>query len=403
MLERLTVRNYKSLEEVTLKLRPLNVFVGPNNCGKSNILDCLQFLTDFITQGAGAVHSRGGFGTLVWGGDLRRTISIELEGMLTTASYIITVGVEGFSPARQVMASRKLPYTYELHLAGGPTHYNLTKESVAIQHNNSAQKILEFPSSEPATAQIWDEEGRHLLSVAYSSESYLKYALQLPQKHPLTLRALAVAISDWRSYRLVPARMRHPLPVKKDVRLQFEGENLPVVLHSLQSEYRDDFQRIVETLRTGIPELQELYAAITEQGSTYISVKEQGLDQRIPAWAMSDGTLQLLAFLAVLYSPSPPPLACFEEPENFLHPHLLKLLADLLREASERTQILVTTHSPYLLNFMDPADLVIVEKSEGKTKVKRPSAQKALKEALRVLHLGEMWYSGSLGGVPSPP
>lgn len=384
MLQRLKVQNYKSLESVDIKLRPLSVFVGPNNAGKSNIFDCLQFIADLVTQGAGAVHGRGGFGTLVWGGDLKRTISIELEGVLTIAS------------------GDRIPYIYELSLVGGPLHHIIVKEVLSVKRNHVTQKVLEFPSPEPFVARAWDEKGRPLPNVGYQeSHPLLKNVFQghfFP--HHSLLTALARTIGSWRFYRFVPARMRQPLPVKKDLQLQSDGGNLPTVLLSLQAEHRDLFKKIVETLRSGVPELRELYAAITGEGSAYISIEEQGFSQRIPAWAMSDGTLQLLAHLAVLYSPSPPSLVCFEEPENFLHPHLLQLVADLFRGASKRTQILVSTHSPYLLNFIDPSDLFIVEKSEGKTRIRPAHKKQGLKEALRVLGLGEMWYAGSLGGVP---
>jgi predicted ATPase len=123
---------------------------------------------------------------------------------------------------------------------------------------------------------------------------------------------------------------------------------------------------------------------------------------------MSDGTLRLLGHLATLYLPQPPPLVCFEEPENYVHPRLLELIVDLLkypptpnpsREGSE-TQVLVTTHSPYLIDRLEPEDLMIVEKKEGKTEVKGVDDIKEIKEALKTLTLGEMWYSGDLGGVP---
>jgi predicted ATPase len=90
---------------------------------------------------------------------------------------------------------------------------------------------------------------------------------------------------------------------------------------------------------------------------------------------MSDGTLRLLAHLAAIYSPTPPPLMAFEEPENNIHPHLHELLADVLRGASKRSQILVATHSPHFLDYrrFDLDDLVIVEKIEGKTHCKKLS------------------------------
>lgn len=223
--------------------------------------------------------------------------------------------------------------------------------------------------------------------------------LQDTKRHP-TLSKFLSEISNWAFYNLVPSRMRMPLQVRKDLRLQSEGENLSSVLNSLQVEHASNFKQIQEILQTAVPELKELLTALTEQGQTYVNIEESGFSQRIPAWAMSDGTLRLLAYLAVICSPSPPPLACFEEPENYIHPHLLKLIAELLEGASKRTQILVTTHSPYLLDFFEPEDLVIVEKKEGKTQTKRVADQAGVKEALKTLGLGELWYSRGLGGIP---
>jgi predicted ATPase len=115
---------------------------------------------------------------------------------------------------------------------------------------------------------------------------------------------------------------------------------------------------------------------------------------------MSDGTLRVLGCLAALYSPASPPLICFEEPENYVHPRLLELMVNLLKGASEKTQVLINTHSPYLVDFLDPGDLFIVEKVNGETQVKRAEDKKGIKEALKTLGLGEMWYSGGLGGIP---
>lgn len=391
MIEQLSVSNCKSLEDVTLKLRPLNVFVGPNNSGKSNILDCFQFLSDVVNHGAGAVHSRGGFGVLVWNGDLKRQIGIELVGKSAIKLGMAKLG--------SFKLGQYYTYRYRLQLVGGPTHYNVHEESFIVRRDSEERKLLERQPG--GSTQFWNTEGEKIgIATGFPSDvTCLSHARSNVDSYP-ELGQFASEVAGWHVYHFVPSTMRTPLPVKKELQLQPQGGNLPTVLHSLYAEDRKSFNRIVETLRAGVPELRELYTALTEQGSTYMSVEESGIGQRIPAWAMSDGTLQLLAYLAVLYSPAPPPLACFEEPENFLHPHLLQLLADLLKEASERTQILVTTHSPYLLNFMDPADLVIVEKSEGKTKVRPAHKKKGLKEALRVLGLGEMWYAGSLGGTP---
>ncbi len=194
--------------------------------------------------------------------------------------------------------------------------------------------------------------------------------------------------------------MRSPLPARKELRLQERGENLGPVLHSCHAEFPVSFREIEELLRQAVPEATALLTGLTEAGQTYVFIEEQGLKTRIPSWAMSDGTLRFLSHLAVLYSPSPPALACFEEPENYVHPYLLELLANVLKKASGRTQILLTTHSPYLLNYVEPEDVLVVQKRHGETSVSRVEGDKGVKEALKTLGLGEMWYAGSLGGIP---
>jgi len=209
-----------------------------------------------------------------------------------------------------------------------------------------------------------------------------------------------VQVKDWAFYNFVPSLMEGPLQVRKDLRLQEYGENFGAVLHSHHAEFGSNFREMEEWLQRAMPEITELLSGLTEQGQTYAQIKEKGLKVRIPSWAMSDGTVRFLAHLLVVLGASPPPLICFEEPENFIHPHSLELLAHVLKKASTRSQILLTTHSPYLLNFLEAEDIIIVEKHEGATEASRPKEAGAIKEALKTLGLGEMWYAGTLGGTP---
>jgi predicted ATPase len=196
--------------------------------------------------------------------------------------------------------------------------------------------------------------------------------------------------------------MKESLPIKKEFKLQTLGENLGIVLHTLQVENPNKFKEIEDILKSALPEFEELTTGLTshEPGKTYIRIKEKNLKISTPAWGMSDGTLRLLGHLVVLYLPTPPPLVCIEEPENYVHPRLLELIVDLAKTASEKTQVLITTHSPYLVDFLEPEDLVIVEKKQGETEVRTLEDKEAIKEALKTLTLGEMWYSGDIGGVP---
>ena len=135
-----------------------------------------------------------------------------------------------------------------------------------------------------------------------------------------------------------------------------------------------------------------------EAGSVQVFLKEGNVT--IPATRLSDGTLRYLCLLAILCNPNLPSLVCLEEPELGLHPDVLPGLADLLREASERCQLIVTTHSDTLVDALTdtPESIVICEKDNGQTKLKRLDKDE-LSHWLEKYRLGELWTSGELGGT----
>ncbi len=380
MITSLKVRNFKSLENVELRLSSLHVLVGANGSGKSNLFDVFQFLRELAITGESAVHSRGGFSQLVWGGDLKRTMFFELHADLSNDATSATEIV------------------YQLEIAGGPLHANIVKERLALLNGKGQeQPILLYPYESNqaaifyANGKAWEPprmEGRlllHYLQDEARSGVAAKFVKQL---------------QSWASYNFEPSIMRRPNTVKQDYHLQRTGENFSSVLHSVQSEHAARFGEIENILKTALPETRRLFTALTKDSQTYASLEEASFPLKIPAWAMSDGTLRLLAQLAASFSPEPPALSCFEEPENFLHPAWLALVADVLKSAATKSQILISTHSPYLLNFFSPEHLLVVEKEEGKSEYQSLKGRKRLKEALRVLGLGELWYSGELGGTP---
>jgi len=376
------IQNYKSLKNLTLKMNPFMVFVGPNNAGKSNIFNAFRFLSDFVQEQGrqSAVRERGGFEQIVFDGDIGQTISFEFHG-------------------RMEVHQKERYYKYFIELEGDRWGNWLNRRETFMLMEEDEKVLLEFPSEE-GTANAFDETGEQIGSIgAGNTRSYLS-SFTDQRRYPIVGR-FAHEVEHWAFFNLLPPLMRESLPVRKQLQLQSFGENLAVVPHVLQSEEPQRFKEVEDILRTAIPELEELTTGLTahDPGQTYIRIREKGLKTTIPAWGMSDGTLRLLGHLATLYSPSPPSLVCFEEPENYVHPQLLELIVELLKNAASETQVLVTTHSPYLVDLLQPEDLFIVEKQEGKTQVKQVADQKEIKEALKALGLGELWYSGSFGGV----
>ena len=382
MINRLRVKNYKSLKDLDVSLRPLTIFVGPNNAGKSNIIDSLLLMTELLNQGAGAVHGRGGFPDIVWNSELSRSISIVVDGDLE-------------------LQRKKRRFTYELGLVGGPQHFALNKENFTVFDNHEARPLMKW-DSQRLGVDIFDEQSRQMVGFSGDlNQSFLRHATSSPDRFG-AVGQFAKALSEWSSYDPDTLRTRTPSEARRVLRLEERAENLSSVLHTLQTEFPSHFTRLKETLKIIVPELLDLYTPLTEQGRTLVKMNEEGLSMPIPLWALSDGTIHSLGILTALHVPSPPGLMCFEEPENYVHPRVLQVLAEAFKDASFRSQILITTHSPYFLDCFTPADVVVVEKAKGSTQAKRASRRKGIRAALEALGLGEAWYAGSIGGVPEP-
>lgn len=380
-IEKLIIKNYKSIQDIELNLGNLNVFVGPNNAGKSNILDCLRFLAEFILKGSEAINLRGGFSNIVWNGEIDRDIIIQVNS---------------------------LPYSYMIKIAGRlPSNYYI-KEELFIRGKwmprekeefflTEGEKILEFPietSTGELKAAIREGKDRKEFPVSSSSSPLLSKIDYIQ-----SCGEFIDFIEKWSFYNFVPQQMQMPQEAIKSLTLTQKGENISQVLLSLHSEYPEEYERINETLQSAIDEIKIIHTPL-EMNKTFIAIQEKDVKIKIPSWLMSDGTLRLLAHLSALYTPVKPKLVCFEEPENYIHPHLMEFLGNAFRNVLATTQILISSHSPYLLNLFKPENIIIVEKKRGATQIKYAKNKKGIKDALITLGLGELWYSGNLGGIP---
>ncbi len=188
-------------------------------------------------------------------------------------------------------------------------------------------------------------------------------------------------------------------PQKSDLRndrLEEDFSNLGMFLNRLR--------RLPKTKAVLLTGLANLYEGLTDfdvsiEGGTVQVFFTEG-DFPIPATRLSDGTVRYLCLLAILCDPEPPPLIGIEEPELGLHPDILPKVADLLTAASERTQLIVTTHSEILVDALTerPGAVVVCEKHKGQTTMRRPDAE-TLAAWLEKYRLGQLWMNGQLGGT----
>lgn len=201
---------------------------------------------------------------------------------------------------------------------------------------------------------------------------------------------------EWNMGRYSSPRLPQPSDLPEDFLME-DMSNLGLVLNDLQ--HRPNIKKtIVEKLRLFYDEFDDITTRI-HGGTVQIYLHEKNLTQPIPATRVSDGTLRFLCLLVVLCHPEPPPLIGIEEPELGMHPDMLPDIAKLLSEASERTQLVVTTHSDILIDELTeiPDSVLVCEKDKGSTSMRRLDAE-SLKIWLEKYSLGELWRSGEIGG-----
>ena len=181
--------------------------------------------------------------------------------------------------------------------------------------------------------------------------------------HP-RVAALREFITDWYVSYLSIDQTRSQPEAGPQERLSKGGENLPNVIQYLKEQHPDRLEKIFEVLRQRIPRLERVEAEPMPDGRLLLQIKDAPFEQPVLSRFASDGTMKLLAYLTVLYDPEPPRFIGIEEPENFLHPKLLPELAEECRAAAERSQLLITSHSPFLLNAMRPEEVRILYRDE---------------------------------------
>jgi predicted ATPase len=179
-------------------------------------------------------------------------------------------------------------------------------------------------------------------------------------------------------------------------RLSATGDNLPNVIQYLKEQHPERLNQILKALSDRVPRLEKVESELMRDGRLLLQIKDAPFDQPILARFASNGTLKMLAYLTLLYDPEPPQLIGIEEPENQLHPRLLPGLAEECRHASARTQLMVTTHSPFFVNGLKPEELWVLYRDElGYTQARRAADMEGIKEFIEEgAQLGYLWMEG---------
>ena len=400
LLERIQLTNLLSFgpQAEELELRPLNVLIGTNGSGKSNFLEAIGLLQAAPTDLAARVRDGRGVADWIWQGDAEADSAVMQAVVQPADQRALRYSVEfGERLQHFTIISERLEYlgTHQ-HV---PRFVDRRKNAHVATLRRNAKRV---PHKRPTVQEIANlvlgyEEVEYAVEGPKSILAEVKDAEHYPE-----LTHFAKALERIRLYRewtfgqsnVVRSLQKTDLP---NANLAEDHTNLGLVLNRLSMDYKVR-ERIVEALRRLYEDISDFHVNI-EFNTAQLFVQERGGKVTVPATRLSDGTIRYLSLLAILCDPQPPPLVCIEEPELGLHPDILPGLAKLLLEASERCQLVVTTHSEVLVDALthEPESIVVCEKEEGQTKLKRLSRSE-LQHWLDKYRLGELWSSGEIGG-----
>lgn len=381
-IEYLRVRNYRALRNVELDaLSPLTVLLGPNGSGKSTLFDVFNFLSECFQFGLRHAWDRRG-----------------------RARELKTRGQDG--PVVIELKYRERPgqpiITY--HLAIDERTRGPVVVEEWLQWRRGAQgrpfRFLDYRQGvgRAISGDMPDEEEKRIETPLRSPDIIAVNTLGQLAEHP-RVAALREFITDWYVSYLSIDETRGQPEAGPQERLSKTGDNLANVIQFLNERHPAHLERIVKILSRRVPRLERVLAEPMPDGRLLLQVKDAPFDRPVLSRFASDGTLKMLAYLAVLHDPEPPQFIGIEEPENFLHPRLLPELGEECRAATARSQLLVTTHSPFFLNSMRPDEVRVLYRDEqGYTQAVRASDIQGIPEFIEAgASMGHLWLEGRFG------
>ena len=386
LMHRVKLRNVLSFgpDGQDLELNPLNVLIGPNGSGKSNLIEVIGLLQAAPENLHKPILEGGGVGNWIWRGEPHKSFA-EIEATVShnkdrlscykVCFYEVDQRFHIHSESLCEVASDRNPDPIP-YFDAGTDKVHLLYEDTRNENGRSSTKYVPARRDQSVFSYIRAPEYPEVTHVG-------------AEFHRIRL------FREWAFGRRAPLRSAQPADQSNDA-LTEDGTNLALVLNRLKRDHPRASDRLLNELRQLYDGIETFDVSI-EGGTVQLFLREG--DITVPATRLSDGTLRFICLLAILCNPNLPPLVCLEEPELGLHPDLLPGLADLLRDASDRSQFIVTTHSEVLVDKLTdvPESVVICEKQDGQTLLRRLNSGD-LKHWLSRYSLGELWTKGELGG-----
>lgn len=364
MIDTIRIFNFKSIRDLTIYLEPINILVGGNGVGKSNVISFFQLLHQLQNQNLrGYVAENGGADNLLYFG--RKTSSF-LGGQIyfeNTNAYAFALKPDlknGFYFESETDSFN--PYYSNLNTDPPWEKY---KANLGKGHTESLLKN--------------QRKGRYAYLNAYFNQIRVYHFHDTSASSPVKQSAR----------------------VGDNETLREDGGNLAAFLYLLQEKHPTQFKTIEATIRSIAPFFQRFDLAPDRLNPEYIQLewKEESSDMYFNAHNLSDGTLRMMCLVTLLLQPDLPKTIIIDEPELGLHPFAINKLAGLMRSASTKSQLIVSTQSVNLIDNFTPKDIIVVDRKDRQSVFTRLN-ENDLKEWLETYSLGELWDKNVIGGRP---
>lgn len=403
LIENIRVRGLLSFRDVSLEMRSLNVLIGPNASGKSNLVEIMALLRGLPRDLPDFFLRSGGTSDWLWKGSPAADNGVRGDGAIDVE---LANPLDG-NPLRLILGlSQRSQFMHveEERLEYARPGYGFDVPYWFFSVTNRQGRIKVSPT-EDGGRSIADENDRRA-EPTIGPDDLPPGQSVLHERRDSTLYPQVTAIArsldairlfrEWNMGRASSARDAARTDGPSDF-LSEDFGNLALVLNNLQNG------PAFETVESNLNRFYESYERVLvniQAARAELMIREKGLSSSLPATRLSDGTLRFLALMAILCHPEPPPLVCIEEPELGLHPDMIPMVAELLESASARTQLVVTTHSVKLINALSnaPESVVVCTLDPGEgTRFDRLSRED-LAPWLERFELGELWEMGEIGG-----
>ena len=376
-LKKIKISGFRRLLALDLEIRPFMVLIGANGVGKTSFLDALRTLSASASGNLNNVLSQ--FGGIA---------NILTRGRTEELSFFVEVGVPGRSPLQ-----------YDLQITTKGIGYSIPKETLIQQDSFSESFKYIIDSSDGNIRHTGPSSllgpGHNMLETSLSQA----HSVMFLESEELKLKKI---LSVATQYHILDVGSKAPVKLPQMMAPATlpgaNGEELVPYLYYLRESNRDNFDMLLDSLRAAFSDFEELSFPPVAAGMLTMTWKDKKFSRPLYAHELSEGILRFLWLASLLQSPNLSAITMIDEPEVSLHPELLSILSELMREASKRTHLVVATHSDRLVRFLKPEEIVVMDVNEEGCTSATWADSMDLDEWLAEYSLDEVWRMGRMGG-----